>query len=90
MKHLMITSLYDNQTNTTVKFSILGLMFIKNHNFFDLKSGFPQVNTRDMGQMVHNYKRVVKGLGCMIIKGLGNVRLGPVYIYRLDIHDRPH
>ena len=27
--------------------------------------------SRDIGQMVYNYKRVVKGLGCMNIKGLG-------------------
>ena len=27
--------------------------------------------SRDMGQMVHNYKRTVKGLDCMSIKGLG-------------------
>ena len=26
--------------------------------------------SRDMGQMVHN-KRVVKGLGCVTLKGLG-------------------
>ena len=25
----------------------------------------------EMGQMVHNYKRVVKGLGCVTIKGWG-------------------
>ena len=28
-------------------------------------------NSRDIGQMVHNYKRVVKGLGCMTVKVLG-------------------
>ena len=27
--------------------------------------------SKDMGQMVHNCKRVVKGLGCMTIKRLG-------------------
>ena len=28
-------------------------------------------NSKDMGQMVYNYKRVVKGRGCMTRKGLG-------------------
>ena len=27
--------------------------------------------SRDMGQMVYNYKRVMRGLGCMTIKRLG-------------------
>ena len=27
-------------------------------------------NSRDMGQMVHSYKKVVKGRGCMTMKGL--------------------
>ena len=34
-------------------------------------------NSRDMGQMVHGYKKVVKGRGCMTMKGLGlRVSLG--------------
>ena len=27
------------------------------------------IYSRDMGQMVYNYKRVIKGIGCMTIKG---------------------
>ena len=34
-------------------------------------------SSRDVGQMVYIYKRVVLGLGCMTITGLGfTVRLG--------------
>ena len=29
------------------------------------------LHSSDMEEMVHNYKRVVKGLGCMTIRGLG-------------------
>ena len=46
-----------------------------------------------MGQMVYNYKKVVKGLGFKVRLGLGlgfRVRLGPGYIYRQYIHDLPH
>ena len=29
------------------------------------------IYSKDMGLMVYNYRKVVKGLGCMTIKGLG-------------------
>ena len=32
---------------------------------------FPLDYCRDLGQMVHNYESVAKGLGCVILKGLG-------------------
>ena len=36
-----------------------------------LQLSIKYVHVLDMGQMVHNYTRVVKGLGCMTIKELG-------------------
>ena len=38
--------------------------------FIDGVSNGIQDYSRDMGQMVHNYKRVVNGLGYVTIKGL--------------------
>ena len=35
------------------------------------EGAFVQHKHRNMGQMVYNYKMVVKGLACLIIKGLG-------------------
>ena len=33
----------------------------------------PLPYSRDMGQMVHDYERVIKVLGRMVIKGLGHM-----------------
>ena len=38
----------------------------------NLRSALCQLSSsRDIGQIVYNYKRVVQGLGCLNIKGLG-------------------
>ena len=46
------------------------------YNFMIIRKPAPcrqssDTSSKGMGQMVHNYDRVVKRIGCMIIKGFG-------------------
>ena len=70
---------------TYSKFASTFKLFI-DHTCFFVNTKKALTSSRDVEQMVSNYKRVVKGLGCMTITGLGfRVRLGIRFIGQVKV-----